>query len=1231
VIYTFYSYKGGVGRSMAVANIGAWLSELGLRVVLVDFDLEAPGLESYFASLGTDVERVSDSIGLIDVLESYKRMLPNLELPAFLAKSGETSTSIIDEAPPIVEGSQVRSRAVPGEHLRRDVHGIVEVLDAALPPLRHALHPLRATERGDGGALWLLPAGLRSGDRFKRYAESVQRFGWGDFYARYHGEAYFEWFRGQLTDPAHFDVVLVDSRTGVTEMGGVCTRQLADVVVCLAAPNLQNVEGVARMVESMLRDDVLQRRGRDLQVVMVPARVDNFNTHFKNMFEREFATHLARYTPTAFTAIGSDFWRLRIPYISDYAYRERLAFDDPEADRDLKEAFKNLAAHLSILAPGTSAMRSRLATENLRIFGRALPEVFFAYHGDSHPSLLSLRSRLAEAGVAIWPDPGDLTTVTPHREAHFHVLLEQSKTMVLQLDRAALASGFAARLWRAARRRGVRVLPLQVDDALDRTDQPGFVRDATTFHPGTDFDALLRTLQHPSPVAPVPFMVRELPAIHVPRRDELMRAERAVLGGTRGTAPVVVLCGAPGIGKSTLAVELCQLDTIQDAFPDGIAWLDFDNEDHDEVRLERLEAAFGIDVRTRDRLDLATRLQRIFEGKRSLLVLDEVVALDRVRPFLFNAPQCVRLITTRDTTLAYELEGLIIPLGGLELGQARDLLLKSIAVDEREAGELTDPVVQRVERSPLLLAMINRDLRQRMDSGDSLQTALSAVEDRLQRLGIAALGTSVPGSKGTINETVTTALVKLTSAEQRYLYALALAPEHSTLEEIARPLQTPTTEAEEMVRHLAAQSLVEWDRADNTVSITPLLRFHFIARGTGGLLTEAPNDASGSVDPVPPTRDGSRPTPQPGSDLDHDGVGVEHVDRTGTWRRDPPMASVRARRLRFPLIVLLVAMSIVVSGFLLWALLRASPTTAVVVEPSHSDEAAKLVAKAVLAAYEAGAGTPKIVADIQTLERESAAFAGDIAAVEMPTSETFEESAERVAGLRAKLDELQSRARTAGERVKSESQVLAGNIGELETHLGNRRAGLSADLRKAAERVLEQNRDSLERFAELDERLAATTNALSRDEGALMSARRTLDALATGGSADRKSRTFDKGRAQWYIGYSALLRGDDENAKQIFEACVRNWPKYAAPQNSLGVIALREHDLEAATQHFRKALSLDSGYAPAENNLALVEMRRGDYKKAEAHVLRALELSPNFSGARDNLVDVREHLAGVKR
>jgi MinD-like ATPase involved in chromosome partitioning or flagellar assembly len=48
MIVTFYSYKGGVGRSFCLANIGTLLANWGYQVLCVDWDLEAPGLHHYF-------------------------------------------------------------------------------------------------------------------------------------------------------------------------------------------------------------------------------------------------------------------------------------------------------------------------------------------------------------------------------------------------------------------------------------------------------------------------------------------------------------------------------------------------------------------------------------------------------------------------------------------------------------------------------------------------------------------------------------------------------------------------------------------------------------------------------------------------------------------------------------------------------------------------------------------------------------------------------------------------------------------------------------------------------------------------------------------------------------------------------------------------------------------------------------------------------------------------------
>lgn len=53
-VVTFYSFKGGTGRTMAMANVAWILATNGKRVLVMDWDLEAPGLHRYFApSCGT--------------------------------------------------------------------------------------------------------------------------------------------------------------------------------------------------------------------------------------------------------------------------------------------------------------------------------------------------------------------------------------------------------------------------------------------------------------------------------------------------------------------------------------------------------------------------------------------------------------------------------------------------------------------------------------------------------------------------------------------------------------------------------------------------------------------------------------------------------------------------------------------------------------------------------------------------------------------------------------------------------------------------------------------------------------------------------------------------------------------------------------------------------------------------------------------------------------------------
>src|ERR1700739_3100573 len=69
-IVTFYSYKGGQGRSIMLANVAWILASNGKRVLALDWDLEAPGLHHYFRPYLIDPD-LSTSNGIVDMIIDF--------------------------------------------------------------------------------------------------------------------------------------------------------------------------------------------------------------------------------------------------------------------------------------------------------------------------------------------------------------------------------------------------------------------------------------------------------------------------------------------------------------------------------------------------------------------------------------------------------------------------------------------------------------------------------------------------------------------------------------------------------------------------------------------------------------------------------------------------------------------------------------------------------------------------------------------------------------------------------------------------------------------------------------------------------------------------------------------------------------------------------------------------------------------------------------------------------
>ena len=69
-IVTFYSFKGGTGRTMALANVAWILASNGKKVLVVDWDLDSPGLHKYFHPF-LDREKITVTPGVIELISDY--------------------------------------------------------------------------------------------------------------------------------------------------------------------------------------------------------------------------------------------------------------------------------------------------------------------------------------------------------------------------------------------------------------------------------------------------------------------------------------------------------------------------------------------------------------------------------------------------------------------------------------------------------------------------------------------------------------------------------------------------------------------------------------------------------------------------------------------------------------------------------------------------------------------------------------------------------------------------------------------------------------------------------------------------------------------------------------------------------------------------------------------------------------------------------------------------------
>jgi hypothetical protein len=320
-IISFYSYKGGTGRTMALANVACLLAEqIGEResVLVVDWDLEAPGLHRFFPprlapSLALDLG-LDAGPGLIDLFIDIDKAIP----PS-AAESDEAADAVVDAA-----------------LSRVDIKGLIA--DTAVPRVKI----LRAGRNDDG-----------------QYSSRVGRFNWEDLFRR--APTVYQRVAESLAQTHRY--VLIDSRTGVTDISGICTSLLPEKLVVVFTPNRQSLTGVRELIEKATAYRKNSDDLRPLVVFPLPSRIEasledlrakwrlgdrdlgivGYQPMFEDLFKKAYGLTECD--------LSSYFTDVQIQQTPDYAYGEEIAVRRTSDRFSLGNSYRVFTKRLASSAP----------------------------------------------------------------------------------------------------------------------------------------------------------------------------------------------------------------------------------------------------------------------------------------------------------------------------------------------------------------------------------------------------------------------------------------------------------------------------------------------------------------------------------------------------------------------------------------------------------------------------------------------------------------------------------------------------------------------------------------------------------------------------------------------------------------------------------------------------------------------------------------------------------------
>jgi hypothetical protein len=302
-IVVFSSFKGGVGRTTSLASFAIQRARSGESVVVIDFDLDAPGVG---VLLGSDSKGTTAPWGVVDyVLERALGEVPFKDPPFTPQESTSTGSSEKGEA-----------------DLNPSRTTDIQLQD-------HYIHRCSREGVTGDGAIMVMPAGILNDDYLSKLSRIDLEIHSG--HQQHPLDLLLEDVRSDL-NPAW---ILIDARAGLSPAAGLLLSGLAHLYVLFSTTSTQSLYGLERMVHHLGFDRLKQGLQADILVAqaMVP---DNTITGLEA--QREFAVRVEAILRDHYYLRADDdpddqFWSMRdidnreAPHVPvSISYRETFAF-----------------------------------------------------------------------------------------------------------------------------------------------------------------------------------------------------------------------------------------------------------------------------------------------------------------------------------------------------------------------------------------------------------------------------------------------------------------------------------------------------------------------------------------------------------------------------------------------------------------------------------------------------------------------------------------------------------------------------------------------------------------------------------------------------------------------------------------------------------------------------------------------------------------------------------------